>query len=162
MKVESLKTVVSALNKAEVRYLIAGGLAVVAHGYSRLTMDLDLVFAMDSENLLRALKVFDDLGYIPRAPVPILDFSDAQKRETWIREKGMTVFSLMSSCYPDLEVDCFAELPFNFEDEYAQALSAEIYPSVSANFVSKNTLIDMKKRANRDKDLADIQVLKQL
>jgi hypothetical protein len=46
----SLETVIGALNAAPVRYLIAGGLAVIAHGYLRLTKDLDLVLSLDPEN----------------------------------------------------------------------------------------------------------------
>ena len=37
---ESLECVISALNSAKVRYLIAGGLAVNAHGYTRATHDI--------------------------------------------------------------------------------------------------------------------------
>ena len=41
MKLESVSAIVEALNAAKVRYLVAGGLAVVAHGYLRFTNDLD-------------------------------------------------------------------------------------------------------------------------
>jgi hypothetical protein len=33
MKIDDVRTILSALNDANVRYLIVGGLAVVAHGY---------------------------------------------------------------------------------------------------------------------------------
>ena len=49
MKTE-LENIVAALNTAEVNYLIAGGLAVVAHGYVRVTMDVDLVIDFDGWN----------------------------------------------------------------------------------------------------------------
>jgi hypothetical protein len=39
MEVRSIETIVRALNDAKVQYLIVGGLAVVAHGYERLTKD---------------------------------------------------------------------------------------------------------------------------
>ncbi len=42
MKLASLEAIVRALNEGSVRYLIAGGLAVNAHGYVRLTQDVDL------------------------------------------------------------------------------------------------------------------------
>ena len=35
------------------------------------------------------------LGYRPRAPVQIDEFADPVKREQWICEKGLAVFSLM-------------------------------------------------------------------
>ncbi len=37
MKLTSFEALVAALESAGVRYLIAGGLAVVAHGYARFT-----------------------------------------------------------------------------------------------------------------------------
>lgn len=43
MKLQSFEAVVGALNDAGVRYLIAGGLAVNAHGYLRFTHDVDLI-----------------------------------------------------------------------------------------------------------------------
>ena len=53
------------LERADVRYLVAGGLAVVAHGYPRLTVDLDLVLALDPANTKRAFDALQSLGYYP-------------------------------------------------------------------------------------------------
>ena len=41
MKLNSFVTVARALDEAGVRYLVAGGLAVNAHGYLRYTNDID-------------------------------------------------------------------------------------------------------------------------
>lgn len=41
MEVRSIEAIVKALNDAEVRYLIVGGLAVSAHGFMRATRDVD-------------------------------------------------------------------------------------------------------------------------
>lgn len=68
------------------RNLIVGGLAVAAHGYGRLTFDLDLVVQLQPE--LRALKALSSLGYVPLVPVAAADFADPAKREAWIREKN--------------------------------------------------------------------------
>jgi hypothetical protein len=43
MRVTSFEKIVLALNAAKVRFLVAGGLAVNAHGYARFTNDVDLV-----------------------------------------------------------------------------------------------------------------------
>lgn len=43
MKLASFEAIVRALNDAGVRYLVAGGLAVNAHGYLRFTKDVDFV-----------------------------------------------------------------------------------------------------------------------
>ena len=41
------------LNAAEVRFILVGGMAAIAHGATRLTQDVDIVYARDSENLRR-------------------------------------------------------------------------------------------------------------
>jgi hypothetical protein len=94
MKLKSTGAIFQALNETDIRYLVAGGLAVVAHGYVRFTADIDIILGMDEQNLMKAMKVFDSLGYKPRAPVELKDFINAEKRYEWITEKGLTVFSL--------------------------------------------------------------------
>jgi hypothetical protein len=41
MKVASILAVARALQEAEVRYLVVGGVAVILHGYHRLTKELE-------------------------------------------------------------------------------------------------------------------------
>jgi len=43
MRLASFETIAKALESADVRYLVAGGLAVNAHGILRFTKDIDLV-----------------------------------------------------------------------------------------------------------------------
>ena len=38
-----------ALNKAKVKYVVIGGIAVVLHGYRRFTEDLDLMVYMEEK-----------------------------------------------------------------------------------------------------------------
>ena len=42
MNPKHLEKLFASLNAAHVRYLVVGGLAVLAHGYLRVTRDLDL------------------------------------------------------------------------------------------------------------------------
>ena len=80
MEKSSVEAIVCALNEAGVRYLIVGGMAVVAHGYLRFTADLDLVLDLREGNLDRAVSALAGQGYRPRAPVPLEDFVDAEKQ----------------------------------------------------------------------------------
>jgi hypothetical protein len=54
MRLNSFVAVAEALEKAGVRYLVAGGLAVNAHGYLRFTNDVDLVVQLVPENIINA------------------------------------------------------------------------------------------------------------
>jgi hypothetical protein len=160
MEHASVAAVFRALNESSVRYLVVGGFAVVAHGHTRFTADIDLVLAMDLSNLERAVDAFSRLGYQPRAPVPIRDFCDEVRRAQWIAEKRLVVFSLWSPSHPLTDIDLFVASPFrNFDDVYGRALRAEVAPGVTATFVGKSDLIKMKRDAGRRKDLEDLRDL---
>jgi hypothetical protein len=51
VKLTSFEAIVRALNDAGVRYLIAGGLAVNAHGYLRFTKDADFIIQLIPDNI---------------------------------------------------------------------------------------------------------------
>jgi hypothetical protein len=76
-----------------VRYLIVGGLAVVAHGYVRFTADFDVVLDLEAENVQRALGVFKSLGYVPRVPVPIEQFAEAICGKLGARQRHGGIFA---------------------------------------------------------------------
>src|SRR5688572_3753849 len=77
LRLGSVETIVQTLNDAGVRYLVVGGLAVVAHGFVRFTADVDLVLDLAADNLNKAVAALSSLGYRPRAPVPLHEFADA-------------------------------------------------------------------------------------
>ncbi|MBI3541120.1 MAG: hypothetical protein HY073_03160, partial [Deltaproteobacteria bacterium] len=61
----SYQSILTALSKAKVRYLVAGGIAMNLHGFSRATFDLDLIIFLKKENILKFTKVMTKLGYCP-------------------------------------------------------------------------------------------------
>lgn len=160
MKLSTLETVFNVLNQANVKYLVAGGIAVNAHGYQRLTADLDLVIQLNSTNIKNALDSFKKLSYSPIVPVDIHDFTDIKKRKDWLENRNMQVFSLQSTQHPETTIDIFVTEPFDFELEYRTAAHAELTPDISFNIVNIPTLISMKQLAGRAKDIDDIEHLK--
>jgi hypothetical protein len=162
MELRSIEAVVSALNAAGVRYLIVGGLAVNAHGYQRATVDLDLVIQLQRDNILAGLGALEGLGYAPRIPVQAEQFADPALRESWRAEKGMLVFQLHSELHRTTPIDVFVYEPFDFDAEYGQALSEPVAPGVEARIIRLETLMEMKRVANRLKDLADLDALQKL
>ena len=156
-----IERVLEALNDAQVRYLVVGGVAVVLHGHFRTTADLDLVVQLAPDNVLRAVDALESLGYRPRAPVAFADFADAGIRAGWIRDKGLKVFSLWSSRVPRLQVDLFVEEPFDFEETWSRGLRVPV-GKTDAPVVSWDDLIAMKRKAGRHGDLADVEALEAL
>jgi predicted nucleotidyltransferase len=161
MKLADVETILRALNDAEVRYLIVGGLAVVAHGYVRYTADVDIVLDLKSKNASRAMKALGAIGYRPLLPVDAVDFADAELRKTWHEEKGMLVFQMLDENRPDTRLDLFVTEPFDFDREFAAAKWEEV-ASVKAPVLQVATLIAMKKQVGRTRDLLDIEELSKL
>jgi hypothetical protein len=162
MKLASFLTITAALKDAEVRYLVAGGLAVNAHGYLRMTVDVDLVIQLNPENIIPPFRALATLRYRPRVPVTAEQFANAEQRETWISEKGMTVLNFHSDQHPLTSVYIFVTEPFNFDAEYDNALIGELAPGLFVRFISIPTLIAMKKSANRPRDIDDVQHLEMI
>jgi len=160
MQKQSVEAIVRSLNDSAVRYLIAGGLAVVAHGYLRFTADVDLILDLDEDNVRGALATLAGLGYRPRAPVTLEQFADSRVRAQWAREKGLTVFSLYSPQHPETEIDLFVESPLEFQTSYRSAIRKEVAPGVEARFVGYEDLVELKKRAARPQDLFDLEQLR--
>lgn len=162
MEARSIKLVIETLNRVGVRYLVAGGLAVNAHGYMRATNDLDLVIALETDNVVAALRALAAIGYRPREHVTPEQFADPNLRESWMRDKGMVVLQLWSDVHVRTPLDIFVAEPFPFADEASQASIHDVYPGIPAPFVSLKTLLAMKRAAGRDIDLIDIDRLKRL
>lgn len=160
MKLASFEAIIRALNDAGVRYLIAGGLAVNAHGYLRFTKDADLVLDLVPDNVARALAALEAIGYRPTLPVAAAEFADPEKRKQWIAGKHMQVFSLWSDAHRETPIDLFVEEPFPFDEEYQRALLKPLYSTMEVRFVSIPTLIRMKEAAGREQDRIDIEYLR--
>ena len=74
---------------AKVDFVLVGGLAVALRGYSRFTMDVDVVLAMDEANLQRFIRAATKAGLHPAIPVPLESLAQPELIEQWYKEKGM-------------------------------------------------------------------------
>jgi hypothetical protein len=162
MKLAAFEAVAQALDTAQVRYIVAGGLAVVAHGYIRLTVDIDLVIALDAENIRQSFRALAGLGYQPSVPIDAEAFARVEQRDRWREEKGMRVLNFHSDAFRGVSVDVFVYEPFDFEQEYGAALRADLLPGVTVHFASIPTLIRLKQAAGRARDLDDIEHLRRI
>jgi hypothetical protein len=162
MKLAAFEAVAKTLATTQVRYLVAGGLAVNAHGYVRLTMDIDLVIALDADNIHGAFEALAAIGYRPIVPIDAEAFSQPEQRKRWREDKDMQVLNFQSDAFPGTSVDMFVYEPFDFTEEYHAALQGELLPGLDVRFVSIPTLIHMKQTAGRPRDLDDIQHLQWL
>ena len=105
MKLSSFEALAAALQAAGVRYLVAGGLAVGAHGDLRFTKDVDIVIQLIPDNIARAFSALTSLGYRPIVPITMAQFSNQTLRESWVRDKEMQVLQFWSDTHLETSVD---------------------------------------------------------
>lgn len=154
----TFEKVFRALNKARVKYLVVGGVAVNLHGYPRFTGDLDILLFLEEKNLARMDKVMRELGYVERLPVSIMELKDEKQVKKWIKEKGMTAFAFLPPKDTLLQIDVLSGESLKFEKANAKRVVKKI-SGVSIPVVCIGDLIRMKREAGRDKDLIDLEVL---
>ncbi|HEY5122111.1 MAG TPA: hypothetical protein VIK14_00085 [Ignavibacteria bacterium] len=159
---DNLFNLLKELSKANIKYVVCGGVACVLQGVERATFDLDIAFSFTKEDLDKLLKITEKFKLIPRIPEPVKNLYDEEKREKWVREKGALVYTFFSSSGP-LQIDIFLSYPISFQELFVNAdiikvEGLEVYVS------SKEDLLKAKKKIIplRDKDKIDIKELKKL
>lgn len=154
--------IVQALNAANVRFIVVGGLAVNAHGYIRVTNDVDIVVRLERADVVAAFNSLARIGYFPAVPVTGEQFADPALRQQWREEKGMLVLKFWSDQHRETPLDVFVYEPFDFDLEYERALRGSDPRDPQARFASIAALIAMKTAAGRDTDMIDIARLRQI
>ena len=86
---QALRAVTARLDELHIPYAIAGGMALVAHGYDRTTVDVDILLTADG--LDAALRAMDGLGYVPPFP------NSKNLRHT---DSGVRIKFLITGRYP--------------------------------------------------------------
>lgn len=150
----------AALNAAQVKYLVVGGVAVVLYGILRTTYDVDVSVQLTTDNLQRLAKALKQLGFVPRVPAPITGLADPKTRRLWTRQKGMKVYSFIEpSGVPPRNVDVMVE-PLKDFDALYRTRKQVILRGIPVPLIPVNELARMKRRAGRLQDLQDVQDLR--
>lgn len=143
---EDFRDFLSMLNKHEVKYILVGGFAVILHGYSRTTGDMDIWVDRDQENYQRLKSAFEEFG------MPVFDMT----KENFLNHPVWDVFTFG---VPPVAIDIMTKVKgLDFGDTYGQAVTFED-DGLSIKTIHKDQLIKAKKHSNRPKDVDDIQNL---
>jgi len=153
------QTIFRELNSLGIDYLVVGGLAVNFHGVPRMTYDIDLMVFLDPENILKLVTKLTQWGYKPKIPVDPRDLADEMKRNSWIFEKGMKALNFYSETLPIGEIDIIIDTPIPYEELRNRAIRIELQDE-RISVVSIHDLIELKLRAGRKQDLADVEHLR--
>jgi predicted nucleotidyltransferase len=143
------------LVRHQVKFIVIGGGAAIAHGSARVTLDVDVVYARDAENVRRlagALAPYDP--YLRGAP-PGLPF---RWDEPTIRA-GLN-FTLTTKLG---DIDFLGEVAGggNYEQLLGHSEEVELY-GTRCRVVTLESLIQLKRAAGRPKDLEVIAELQAL
>ena len=149
------------LSERSVEFVLVGGMAVQLHGYLRMTYDIDIVLAMNDENLERFIEVAKQFGLRPIIPVPIDSLKNSSLIDQWHQEKGMLAFALREPGAGGSAVDVLVRPDVPYERLVAQAVRGRLFGH-SVNIASIDHLLEMKRIANRPKDQLDIAALEKI
>jgi len=139
----------------EVRFIVVGGGAGIAHGLARLTYDVDVVYARDSENIYNLLEALrPHKPYLRGAPPGLPFYWDEQTIKAGLN------FTLTT----DLgDLDLLGEVTGGGGYEDLLPFSEELTVfGVRSRFVTLERLIQLKRAAGRPKDfevIAELQAL---
>ena len=152
------RTIFRTLNDLTIDYLIVGGLAVNFHGVPRMTYDIDLMILLQAENIRKITSQLKAWGYRPKVPIDPVDLANDAKRNSWIHSKGMKALNFYSESLPVGEIDLVVDSPIPYTELKKRAVRIEL-EGVNIPIVSIHDLIELKRNAGREQDLADIQHL---
>ncbi len=153
------QTIFKEINKLGIDYLVVGGLAVNFHGVPRMTYDIDLMVLLEPENILKLVSKLTQWGYRPKIPIDPRDLADESKRNSWIHEKGMKALNFYSETLPIGEIDIVIDSPILYKELRNRAIKIELQDEKIPT-VSIHDLIELKLRAGRRQDLADVEHLR--
>ncbi len=149
------------LNQHQVRYVVIGGVAVNLHGFARATGDLDVAVSLTDKELNKFIAAVKALGLVPRVPVRLEDLADAKKREEWIHEKNMLVFSVYNPKDPMDQIDVMIQSVVDFENLFKDRVIMK-EGEFEIPVASIENLIVLKQHAGRQRDKIDIQALREI
>jgi len=134
------------LGKHEIKFILVGGAAAIAHGSARLTQDLDIVYERSTENIDRLVAALATLGPYPRGVPQGLPF--LWDRRTLVRGLNFTLITTVG------DLDLLGEIAGG--GGYNDLLPGSVKLSVfgfQCRCLSLSQLIRAKRAAGRPRDL---------
>jgi len=144
-----------ALHQEAVEFILIGGLAAVAHGSSRFTADIDVVYRRTPQNLARLVKALQPHGVYLRGAPRGLPF----RWDVPALQAGLN-FTLETNLG---DIDLFGEVAGGgaYENLLNDSEEIELF-GLRHRVVSRRRLIALKRAAGRPRDLEAIAELEAL
>ena len=135
------------LARAEVKFIIVGGVAVALNGFVRTTEDIDILIEASAGNVARMLDELRNFGQGHARELRPADFSDSEGAIRIIEDFPLDVFTIMrGKRYADL----------------VGATKRTRIDDVDVRYLNAEALIALKSGSQRDQDRIDVSALRSL
>jgi predicted nucleotidyltransferase len=135
------------LARAEVKFIIVGGLAVALNGFVRTTEDVDILIESSVENIRRMLDELTDFGEGHARELSIDDFSDSEGAVRIIEDFPLDVFTVLRGQ--------------RYTDLVGSTKTTQI-DDVDVRYLDVEALIALKRDSQRDQDRIDVSALRSI
>ncbi|RLC14549.1 MAG: hypothetical protein DRH93_20640 [Deltaproteobacteria bacterium] len=148
-----LSLLLKELKKAEVDFILVGGVAAVAQGAPIMTFDLDIVHCRSNENIIKIEKFLKSVNAFQRRP----DEKVIEPDMNALRGKG---HMLLSTCFGPLDILAVIEKGLGYDELLKNTVEIE-FQNFKIHVLSLETIIDLKKKSKRPDDQYRLQILEE-
>lgn len=148
------ESILEALIRRDVRFVLIGGVAAQAHGSASLTGDLDICYARDRDNLDLLAIVLAELSAVRRglpADAPRMPPLDART----LRAGGLIT---LTTRFGDFDLLATPDPGFDYERLLQHAVTTTVHEA-TVHIAALADLIEMKRAAGRPKDRIELEIL---
>jgi predicted nucleotidyltransferase len=135
------------LARADIRFIIVGGVAVALNGFVRTTEDVDILVEASAQNVTHLLNELGNFGEGHARELSPADFSDSEGAIRIIEDFPLDVFTVMRGKH--------------YGDLIGFTKSTRI-DDVDVRYVNAEGLIALKGDSQRDQDRIDVSALQSL
>jgi hypothetical protein len=145
MMVTPYEKLLANLARAEVNFIVVGGVAVALNGFVRTTDDVDILIERSPENVARLLEALKSFGAGHARELSLADFDEAEGAIRVVEDFPLDIFTIMRGHrYAEL-IKCVRQTEIG---------------NAAINFLNADGLIRLKQDSTREKDQIDIAALR--
>jgi hypothetical protein len=135
------------LARADIKFIIVGGVAVALNGFVRTTEDVDILVEASAENVTRLLNELGNFGEGHARELSPADFSDSEGAIRIIEDFPLDVFTIMRGK--------------RYADLFGTTKTRRI-DDVVVRYLNAEALIALKSDSQREQDRIDVSALQSL
>jgi hypothetical protein len=133
------------LARAEVKFIVVGGVAVALNGFVRTTDDVDILIERSVDNVARLLEALNSFGEGHARQLSFVDFDETEGAVRVVEDFPLDIFTLMRG--------------HTYRDLIGSVGETEVR-GAPIKFLNADGLIRLKEGSVREKDHIDIAALR--